>query len=216
MSESIGTDLVPTSTPIAGGDASTDLVTLAVDQVIPYFRNPRRIPQDAVDAVAESIRRYGYQQPIVVDKDNVVIVGHTRLQAIKKLGYSHVQVHVAHLPEAKANEYRLVDNRIGEMTEWDHEALVAELREFESGLLASFFPEIDLEIGLVHSMQVTQADVDKATEDIKRVKEGETILTTEVVCPACYGTFKVRTDSLPGLTKVDLDVLAEQTSGAAE
>lgn len=180
--------------------------TVAIDEIKPYWRNPRRIPAEAVEAVATSIKEYGYQQPIVVDTDMVVVVGHTRLQALKKLGVTEIPVYITDLPEAKAKEYRLIDNRTGEMTTWDHSALVLELREFETHLLESFFPDIDLEIGQINSAvkAVTNEDVEKAEQSIKKVKEAETILTTEVVCPSCFHSFKVRTDSLPGLSRNDL------------
>lgn len=184
--------------------------TVAVEDIKPYWRNPRRIPAEAIEAVATSIREYGYQQPIVVDTDMVVIVGHTRLQALKKLGITEVPVYISDLPEAKAKEYRLIDNRTGEMTTWDHSALVLELREFETSLLESFFPDIDLEIGQIRdAVNVTNEDVAKAEESIKKVKEAETILTTEVVCPSCFHSFKVRTDSLPGLSRNDLNGMKE-------
>ena len=184
--------------------------TVAVEDIKPYWRNPRRIPAEAIEAVATSIREYGYQQPIVVDTDMVVIVGHTRLQALKKLGIAEVPVYISDLPEAKAKEYRLIDNRTGEMTTWDHSALVLELREFETSLLESFFPDIDLEIGQIRdAVNVTNEDVAKAEESIKKVKEAETILTTEVVCPSCFHSFKVRTDSLPGLSRNDLNGMKE-------
>src|SRR5690348_363088 len=97
--------------------------TLKVADIKPYFRNPRRITEEAVNAVAESIQRYGYVQPITVDSDNVIIVGHTRHRALQKLGVKQVQVYVSDLSEEKAKEYRLIDNRTSEMTTWDHEAL---------------------------------------------------------------------------------------------
>ena len=183
-----------------------ELRLVAVADIKPYDKNPRRIPKSAVDGVADSIKRYGYQQPIVVDKDLVVIVGHTRLRAIQQLGYEEIEVYAADLPEEKAREYRLVDNRVGEMTSWDHESLVAELREFESGLLEQYFPNVDLEIGQIESArQVTQKDVDNAAEAIQKVNEGDTMLSTQVKCPSCYFVFDVRTDSLPGLSFQDLE-----------
>lgn len=189
--------------------------TVSIEDIKPYWRNPRRIPAEAVEAVATSIKEYGYQQPIVVDTDMVVIVGHTRLQALKKLGVTEIPVYVADLPEAKAKEYRLIDNRTGEMTTWDHSALVLELREFETTLLESFFPDIDLEIGQVkEALNVTNDDVEKAEESIRKVKEAETILTTEVVCPSCFHSFKVRTDSLPTVTRNDLSEM--KAGGATE
>ena len=93
----------------------------------PYEGNPRRIPKSAVDAVAASIRQYGFRQPIVVDPDGVIIVGHTRLQAARKLGLESVPVHVADLTPEQARAYRLADNRAGEFSAWDDEVLTAEL-----------------------------------------------------------------------------------------
>ena len=99
----------------------------SLDAVTPYAGNPRRIPAAAVDAVAESIRRYGFRQPLVVDAEGVVIVGHTRLQAAKQLGLQTVPVHVADLTPEQAAAYRLGDNRTSELAEWDDQALAAEL-----------------------------------------------------------------------------------------
>ena len=99
----------------------------SLDAVTPYAGNPRRIPAAAVRAVAQSIERYGFRQPIVVDAEGVVIVGHTRLQAALKLGLDTVPVHVADLTPEQAAAYRLGDNRTGELAEWDDQALAAEL-----------------------------------------------------------------------------------------
>lgn len=180
---------------------------LPVDEIIPYWRNPRKIPQVAVDAVAESIERYGYHQPIVVDSDKVIIVGHTRHAALKQLGITEVQVYVTDLPEAKAREYRLVDNRTSEMSVWDRDALMSELQGWEQDLINSFFPEIDLEVKAIQATDVTADDVEKATKKALAVKTPDPLLTTEVVCPSCFHTFQVRTDSLPGLSGADLDTL---------
>lgn len=189
--------------------ALPDVTMMAVADIRPYWRNPRRIPDEAVAAVAESIQRYGYQQPIVVDPDGVIIVGHTRHAALKKLGVEKVPVYVAHLSEEKAKEYRLVDNRTGEMSGWDHGALVSELREWEASLLETFFPDVDLEVDAINAAvsDVTADDVDRAAEQVVKVKDPGKVLTTEVVCPACFHTFTVRTDSLPGLSRVDLEAL---------
>ena len=184
-----------------------ETVLVKIDEIKPYWRNPRRIPQEAIDAVKESLERYGYQQPIVVDADNVIIVGHTRHLAMTELGVEQVEVYRANLPEEKAKEFRLVDNRIGELGQWDHSALVIELREMEEGLLSRFFPEIDLEVAMIKDEQVTAADVEKATQKALSVKEKATLITTKIECPSCYGIFEVRTESLPGLSWDDLKEL---------
>lgn len=189
-----------------------ETVTLPIDEVKPYWRNPRRIPPEAVTAVRESIERYGYQQPIVVDSSHVIVVGHTRLAALKEMGATEVEVYVTDLPEDKVREYRLVDNRTSELSQWDHSALVMELREWETGLLEQFFPDVDLEISVVDDAPVTDTAVDEAVADVLRVKEAPVIRTTEVVCPACFHTFEVRTDSLPGLSRDDMEASADGAS----
>ena len=83
---------------------------IQIEKLIPYHNNPRK--DQAVDKVASSIREYGFQQPIVVDKDMILIVGHTRLQGAKKLGLKKVPVVIADLSEAKAKAYRIADNRL--------------------------------------------------------------------------------------------------------
>lgn len=185
-------------------------VTLPVDQVKPYWRNPRRITSEAVRKVAASIRDYGYRQPIVVDTDHVIIVGHTRFQAIQELGWTEVPVLVTDLPEQKAKEFRLVDNRTNELSQWDHDALVVELREFERGIVEDFFPNVDLEIGKLDvRSEVSDSDIRNATERVTRVTEADpkATHTTAVVCPSCFHSFPVRTRSLPGLTYEDLETL---------
>lgn len=190
-----------------------DLVTLGIDEIHPYEKNPRRIPEHAVKAVADSLERFGYQQPIVVDENHVVIVGHTRLQAMKRLGVERVQVHVARgLSPEKVREYRLLDNRAGELSEWEHEKLVMELREFDESLLESYFPEVDLEIETLEAAQVTEKDIERGAAQAAAVKQQDEAsgLMTNVECPSCHQHFPVATASLPTITAADLRVLAEQ------
>lgn len=119
-----------------------------VDTVRPYSGNPR-LNTNAVEPVANSIREFGWQQPIVVDRDNVVIAGHTRLLAAKTLGLTEVPVVVAeNLTEEQARAYRLADNRTAENAEWDSGLLVDELLTLkDSGIdltLTAFTqPELD-------------------------------------------------------------------------
>jgi len=106
----------------------TELVK--ADTLIPYARNPRK-NSAAVDKIAASIKEFGWQQPIVVDKENVIIAGHTRLLAAQKLGIEDVPVHVADLSETQAKAYRLADNRLSEDADWDIEMLGLEIRELD-------------------------------------------------------------------------------------
>lgn len=173
-----------------------------IENITPYENNPRRIPEQAIDAVAKSIELFGWQQPIVVDSDGVIVVGHTRRLAALRLGLSRVPVHVTSLPEEKVRQYRLVDNRTSELTGWNHNALVLELREFEQELLTTYFPEIDLDVELVSKVaEPSQGDLDWANEKATTVQAAaaESLHTTDVECPACYKVFTVRTRSLPGM-----------------
>src|SRR6516165_9909108 len=92
----------------------------------PYPRNPRRVTDQAVTKVADSLREFGFQQPLVVDKNGVIIVGHTRFLAAKKLNFKSVPVQVADLDPVRAAAYRLADNRTNEETEWNNIDLTAE------------------------------------------------------------------------------------------
>ena len=96
-----------------------------IDKLIPYHNNPRK--NQAVDKVASSLSEFGFQQPIVVDKNMVVIVGHTRLLASQKLGFKKVPVFIADLSEAKAKAYRIADNRLSEDSDWDYDFLNIEM-----------------------------------------------------------------------------------------
>lgn len=98
----------------------------------PYPGNPR-INDDAVDAVAESIHEFGFNQPLVVDEQGVIIVGHTRLKAALKLGLEFVPVHVAKdLSPAQIRAYRIADNQLATLAKWDPELLPIELGELQS------------------------------------------------------------------------------------
>lgn len=105
---------------------------VAIGTVLPYEKNPRR-NVDAVAKVAASIREFGFRQPIVVDEAGVIIVGHTRLLAARRLGLEVVPVHVARgLSEAQVRAYRLADNRSHEEAQWDVGLLAEELRALDA------------------------------------------------------------------------------------
>ena len=104
---------------------------IEIDKIIPYHNNPRKNLN--VDKVASSITEFGFQQPIVVDKNYVVIVGHTRLQAAKKLNYQRIPVFVADLSENKAKAYRIADNRLNEDSSWDYDFLNIEMNILNEG-----------------------------------------------------------------------------------
>ena len=100
-------------------------------EIKPYEKNPRKNDR-AVDAVVESIRRFGFRQPIVIDGDGVIVVGHTRWKAAQKLGLDKVPVHVAtDLTLEQVRAYRIADNKTNELAEWDLPLLSIELAELQ-------------------------------------------------------------------------------------
>jgi DNA modification methylase len=101
-------------------------------RVKPYPNNPR-LNDDAVDAVVASIREFGFRQPIVVDSDGVIIVGHTRWKAAQKLGLEKVPVHVAKdLTPEQIKAYRIADNKTNELAEWNLDLLPIELADLQA------------------------------------------------------------------------------------
>lgn len=176
-----------------------DVRTLPIDDIRPYWRNPRRVPEEAVTALMESLRNYGYQQPIVVDGENVIVIGHTRYAAMRRLGYTEVPVVVADLPAAEISQLRVVDNRVSELSSWDFEALVAELENFDAGLLTALFPEVQLS-----SDEITEKR--NAEDDLLMEREwGKVVHEVDFVCPSCYHEWEMsvtREDVLSGRLQI--------------
>src|SRR6516164_1759101 len=118
-----------------------------LSEIRPYDNNPR-LNDAAVDAVAASIKAFGFRQPIVVDEDDVIVVGHTRYKAALKLGIKEVPVHVAvGLSPAQAKAYRLADNQTATMSQWDDDKLpleLAALLEMDFDLKLTGFSEDEL------------------------------------------------------------------------
>ena len=105
----------------------------SIGDIRPYPNNPRT-NDNAVDAVAASIREYGWRQPIVVDSDGVIICGHTRYKAAQKLGLDQVPVHVAtDLSPEKIRAYRIADNQSADLADWNYDLLPIELKELGEG-----------------------------------------------------------------------------------
>lgn len=148
-----------------------------INDIIPYHNNPRK--NQAIDKVASSIKEYGFQQPIVVDKQMVVIVGHTRLLGAKKLGLDKVPIVIADLSNAKAKAYRIADNRVNEESDWDFKLLQEELNilldletdlnltGFSSDELDSMFSKEEIEFP---ETEATIDDVDHVLNDVKMIQ----------------------------------------------
>ena len=107
-----------------------DIQEIEIDKIIPYINNPRKNLN--VDKVASSIKEFGFQQPIVVDKTNTIVVGHTRYEAAKKLGITKVPVQIADLSDTQAKAYRIADNRLNQDASWDTKLLNIEFNDLLS------------------------------------------------------------------------------------
>ncbi len=104
-----------------------------LSSIKPYENNPRKLSETAIEKVAMSLKEYGFRQPIVVDKNRVIVAGHTRYRASKKLGLKHVPVSIIdNLTDEQINAYRIADNRTAEESEWDSELLKMEIKELEA------------------------------------------------------------------------------------
>jgi len=104
-----------------------------ISNIKPYENNPRKLSEQAIEKVAVSLKEYGFRQPIVVDKNMVIVAGHTRFRASKKLGLKQVPISIIdNLSEEQINAYRIADNRTAEESEWDNELLKMEIKELEA------------------------------------------------------------------------------------
>ena len=122
-----------------------NIVEKKISEIKPYEKNPRR-NEKAIDLVANSIKEFGFKQPIVIDDNNVIVCGHTRFQAPKKLGLKEVPCVVADdLSDEQIKAYRLADNKVAEASEWDFDLLSDELDEIIGIDMEDFgFLDVDL------------------------------------------------------------------------
>ena len=149
-----------------------EIKNVPIRDVKPYEKNPRKNAK-AVPEVVKSLQEFGWRQPLVVDTNMVLIVGHTRLLAAKQLKMTEVPVHIADLSPAKAKAYRIMDNRTSDHSEWEYGTLLSELDELfkeNNNYNLDFFnfdtKDFDKEVGF-------EADLPEDSED----KEKKNILT---------------------------------------
>lgn len=149
-----------------------------IDDIKPYDNNPRD-NDNAVDATANSIKEFGWRQPIVVDKDKVIVAGHTRYYAAKKLGYDVVPVvDASDLSDEQVRAYRLADNKTGELADWNTKLLDDELQSILDIDMTDFGFDENIEFAPADEVEVK---IDEPTE----------IEHKEVTCPHCGEVFKI-------------------------
>ena len=133
-----------------------EIINKKLNELKPYEKNPRK-NDEAVKYVANSIKEFGFKVPIIIDKDNVIVAGHTRYKASKELGLKEVPCIVADdLNEEQIKAFRLADNKVSEMAEWEFGLLDDELNEIL---------DIDMsEFGFTET-NIDWADIDDLTEE---------------------------------------------------
>lgn len=152
------------------------LKTVEVDKLIPYENNPRHI-EAAVDAVAASIQECGYCAPIVVDEKMVILAGHTRYAAVKKLGWNEVPVIIQDgMTQAQRKKYRLLDNRTAEVSKWDYDLLRQEAEMLDFGF----------DFGIGELISVGSKIEEQAEKDRTKSNKNDGVCT----CPRCGKRFK--------------------------
>ena len=160
------------------------LVEVSLKKIRPYLNNPR-FPKEAVEVVMKSIEKYGYNSPIIVDKDFVIISGHVRYKALLRLKWTKVRVLVSEMSEEAARGYRIIDNKTSEIASWDNDLLIPEIQAI--GGLGDFSVLFD---GL-ESFGNPHSPVDEG-ERKKRLDQFHRHMT--VMCPKCSRTFECRRD----------------------
>lgn len=118
--------------------------SVKLSEIYPYYDNPRD-NTNAVEPTKESIRRFGFVKPILVDKAGVIIAGHTRYVAAYQLGMEYVPVVYSSMDDEMAKKYRILDNKLAEKSSFDEDQLLEELRNMEvpTEMQAFFFEDID-------------------------------------------------------------------------
>lgn len=153
---------------------------ISLKDIKPYENNPR-LNDNAVDAVAKSIEEFGFQQPLVLDKDNVIIVGHTRYKAARRLGLETVPCVIAdNLTDEQVKAYRLADNKVGELAKWDTELLLVELGDIEIDMGDFGFPSFDDD----------DLELDVSDEDFIQDTEITKSKVKQIQCPHCGEVFE--------------------------
>ena len=149
-----------------------NIIEKNLSDIKPYEKNPRK-NDNAVEYVANSIKEFGFKVPIVIDKNGVIVAGHTRYKASKKLGLEKVPCIIADdLTDEQIKAYRLADNKVSEKSEWDFTKLKKELE----GITDIDMDKFDIDISIVNL-------------DISKVKKKKEKNNTHI-CPYCGGSFE--------------------------
>lgn len=149
-----------------------EIIYKNINELIPYENNPR-LNDEAVEYVKNSIKEFGFKVPIVIDKDNVIIAGHTRIKASKELGIKDIPCIIADdLTEEQVKAFRLADNKVAEKSMWDYTKLDEELDSI-----------LDIDMSMFNFENIEETNLDDFFEDNDNKKEKESKL---IECPYCH------------------------------
>ncbi len=188
----------PNATQLSAAEKSPQhSVTRPIGELRPYGKNARRHSDKQIDLIARSIRSFGFINPILVDRDNVIVGGHGRYEAAQRLGLTEVPVVLLdHLGPEEIRAYRIADNRIAELSDWDDEILRLEISDlvtlelggaldFEVSLTGFSTPEIDLILDpiAVPPKEVERVDLpDKGAAAVSRLGDMWELGPHRLVC----------------------------------
>lgn len=165
-------------------------IQVSIDKIMPYWRNARDNNDKAIETVARSIKEFGYQSPILVDKEMTIIAGHTRYKALKKLGVKVVDVLVSDMDGKKAKEYRIIDNRTTEYSNWIIDNVIAEYEELPNkGLVEELFPQIKVETE-PNPLEPAESQIEPSeskTAQATGLQDGDYV---DIICPNCFNGFQ--------------------------
>lgn len=147
-----------------------EIIYKNINELIPYENNPR-INDEAVEYVKNSIKEFGFKVPIVIDKDNVIIAGHTRIKASKELGIKDIPCIIADdLTDEQVKAFRLADNKVAEKSTWDYTKLDEELEDI-----------LDIDMSMFNFENIEEINLDDFFEESEeKEKEKKTM-----ICPHC-------------------------------
>lgn len=156
------------------------VIEMNVRDIVPYENNPRK-NEKAVQAVANSIKEFGFKVPIIVDKENVIVAGHTRLKAAELLGLEKVPVVIADdLTEEQIKAFRIADNKTGGLAEWDDEKLAEELKSLDDLFAMTDFGFGEFELSMLTS-DFEPEPYDKEEVEPYKQNEGEYLAKMRVI-----------------------------------
>lgn len=157
------------------------IIEKSITEITPYEKNPRK-NDEAVEYVANSIKEFGFKVPIVIDKNGVIVAGHTRYKAAQELGLEKLPCVIADdLTEEQVKAFRLSDNKVGELAKWDFDLLNTELKNITDLNMEQFgFSDIDIIDFDESALENLFTDAPEKEKEPKMIK-----------CPHCGEVFEI-------------------------